>query len=274
MTVISVIAIVIGLLYAYSDQGWKLFYQSYGRGLTQVKAKLAIKTLSDDLREGNKNRLLIGQSTTYGVPLPDDAFDNSPYIYFTKPNIIEDSGDITGYDYILYYFAKPKEKLEDRFERMKKRNAENENFLVLKSIRFINQSKFYTEDEEKTWPFQPPILEINKARLPEDDAYTNSLNQGSSQNESSDQSNPQGQESFLDHFAKIKKYSRNIPISGNFKATALTDPFSKDETNISFYQNYSVDNPIVIKVNLEESPVLFGIMAAMSDFEIKITPRN
>ena len=28
MTVISVIAIVLGLLYAYSDQGWKLFYQN------------------------------------------------------------------------------------------------------------------------------------------------------------------------------------------------------------------------------------------------------
>ena len=288
MAVIAVLGIVLGLLFAYQDQGWRLFYQSYGRGLSQIKAKTAIRILQDELREANKNRIAISRGTSYGVPLPDDVKDTSPYIYFTKPKTYETTGDITAYDYELYYFAKPKKTFDEIFTN-KKRRKEKEEFLVLKSIKFLNQSKFYTEEQDKTWPFLPPILEIQKSTLPEDEAYLESLkgSQGEGTSDSADTAdttnvNPQNkiqnpkleQDQFLDHFAKLKKESRNIPLSGNFVARSLTDPFTSEEVNIYFGQDYKQDKPIKIKVAIEEPAVLFGLMSSYTEFEIKITPRN
>lgn len=269
MTVLAVIAIVVGLLYAYSEQGSKLFYQSYGRGLSQVKAKLAVRTLIDDLREANKSRITISKGTSYGVPLPPDTIDSSPYIYFTKPMNHEQTGEVIGYDYVLYYFTKPKRKIED-FQRKVKDEVQ---YLILKSIRFTNQSKYYTEDEEKKWPFLPPILEIQKSQLSEDKAYIASL-EGNSQPIEDTEEEKKRNEEFVDYFIKIKKESRNIPISGNFTTSSLTDPFSEEEVNIFFGQEYKSDKPIKIKVSIEESPLLFGLMASMTEFEMKVTPRN
>ena len=274
MTVLAVIGIVVGLLYAYSDEGWNLFYQSYGRGLSQVKAKLAIRTLSEDLREANKKRISVNHGSTYGVPLPDDVTDNSPSVYFTKPKFKQDTGDIIAYDYVLYYFARPKEVFEAFNANRRKKGKEKENFIILKSIRFLNQSKFYTEDEEKPWPFLPPLLENQKSTLPEDEAYINSLNQGLSESEDSAETDMTGEEQFLDHFSRLKKESRNLPISGNFLASYLTDPFTSEEVNIFFGQSYKSDKPIKIKVAIQESPFLLGLMGAMNEFEVKITPRN
>lgn len=270
MTVISVIAIVVGLLYAYSDQGWKLFYQSYGRGLSQIKAKLAIRTLTEELRESNKARITVGQGITYGIPQPDDIKDNSPFIYFTKPKFFEETGDVIGYDYILYYFARPKEN--DQNER--NRFRDDGRFLILKNIKFLNQSKIYTEDYEKTWPFLPPIIEINKSTLPEDDSNLEVLKSSSPNQEETQETSKNTEEEFLDHFAKLKQVRRIIPVSGNFKATSLTEPFSKEQVNIFFGQEYTSDNPIKIKVSLQESPFLFGLMGAITEFEVSITPRN
>ncbi len=172
MTVIAVLAIVTSLLYGYSDQGWKLFYQSYSRGLSQVKAKLAIRSISEDLRDANKNRISTNESAVYGVPFPDDAIQSSPYIYFTKPKIYEPTGDVIGYDYILYYFAKPKQRTEDLYKINWKRKPKNEEiYYILKCIKYLDQSKSYTEDGEKKWPFPPPILELKKSTLREDKEY-------------------------------------------------------------------------------------------------------
>ncbi|MBI3590229.1 MAG: prepilin-type N-terminal cleavage/methylation domain-containing protein [Candidatus Melainabacteria bacterium] len=275
MTVIAVLAIVVGLLYAYSDQGWKLFYQSYGRGLSQVKAKLAIKVISDELRESNKDRLVVGQGTSYGVPIPDDAKDNSPYIYFTKPKFNEGTGDIIAYDYVLFYFAKPKKNFNP-YEINSPKISDNDEFIILKSIKFLNQSKHYTEDEEKTWPFMPPIIEIDKSTLPEDESNFAPQTQSSSGsiNGAVQTPTPREDTQFLDHFTKLKRVSKNVPISGNFIANSLTDPFTKQEVSIFFNQSYSTDNPIKIKVSLQESPFLFGLMGAMTEFEVSITPRN
>ena len=292
MAVIAVLGIVTGLLYAYSDQGWKLFYQSYSRGLSQVKAKLAIKAISEELREANKERLAVSNGTSIGVPLPDDARDGTPYIYFTKPTSSKDTGDVIGYNYVLYYFAKPKEKFED-FTNNKRKPKEKEQYLILKFIKFLNQSKYYTEDESKTWPFAPPILELQKSRLPEDDIFLESLkqlNQSTSSGGSSSGStygdssltgtgqspvtNDKSQEQFLDHFAILKKESRNIPVSGNFIASSLTDAFSSESVNIFFGQDYKTDKPVRIKVSIDEQPFLLGLMSAMTEFEVKITPRN
>lgn len=275
MTVIAVIAIVLGLLFAYQERGWKLFYQSYTRGLSQIKAKTAIRVLSDDLREANRNRIIISRGTSFGVPLPDDIQSSSPYIYFTKPKTHEQTSEVIAYDYILYYFSRPKEKYE-QFQ-MKKKAKEKEPYLVLKSIKFINQSKNYTEDQDKTWPFLPPILELQKSTLPEDEAFIESLNASTTQpspQEGTGSKNKIEDNLFLDHFSRIKKESRNIPLSGNFSATALTDPFSKEEINIFFGLDYKNDKPIKIKVAIEESPFLFGLMSAHTEFEVKVTPRN
>lgn len=268
MTVIAVIAIVLGLLFAYQERGWKLFYQSYSRGLSQIKAKTAIRVLSDDLREANRNRIIISRGTSFGVPLPDDIQSSSPYIYFTKPKTHEQTSEIIAYDYILYYFSRPKEKYE-QFQ-MKKKTKEP--YLVLKSIKFINQSRYYTEDQDKTWPFLPPILELQKSTLPEDEVFIESLK--SSNPQTITEKSKIEDNLFLDHFSRIKKESRNIPLSGNFSATALTDPFSKEEINIFFGLDYKNDKPIKIKVAIEEAPFLFGLMSANTEFEVKVTPRN
>ena len=300
MTVIAVLGIVLGLLFAYQGQGWKLFYQSYGRGLSQVKAKLAIRLLTEDLIEANKSRISIYRGTFPGVPLPDDASDSSPYIYFTKPKTYEPTGDVISYDYVLYYFAKGKEA-EEEIQRFKRRIVEKPKYLTLKSVKFLNQSKHFTEDEDKTWPFVPPIIELHKSNLPEDVVYLESLKKEDESESGSEnpqeinnqdisqapipQSNAtpkQGEitlkeaeeELFLDHFAKLKKYSRNIPLSGNFSAVALTEPFSKEEVNIFFGQDYKSDKPIKIKVSIEEPAFLLGLMSSMTEFEVTVTPRN
>ncbi len=285
MAVIAILGIVTGLLYAYSDQGWKLFYQSYSRGLSQVKAKLAIKTISDELREANKERLAVSKGTSFGVPLPDDASDGTPYIYFTKPTSNKGTGDVTGYNYVLYYFAKPKENPLEYQNNLTKRKklSEKEKYLTLKYIKFLNQSKVYTEDQSKAWPFFPPILELRKSRLPEDEEYIASLATMSGSNEVN---NAQGQTVsptktasntnglLLDHFALLKEASRNIPISGNFAASSLTEPFSSTDTNIFLGQDYKKDKPVKIKIIIDQPTLFLGLMAAKSEFEIVVTPRN
>ena len=271
MSVIAILGIVLGLLYAYSDQGWRLFYQSYDRGLSQVKVKLALKVISEDLREANKSRVSIGRGNIYGIPLPDDSAENAPYIYFTKPKIHDSTGNIIAYDYVLYYFAKLKEKKDDSFSI--RRSKIPENYLVLKSIKFINQSKIYTEDVEKTWPFPPPIIDIQKSRLPEDDAYIES--QSNITKATPTNLTPTNTDAlFFDHFAKLKKDSRNIPVSGNFLATSLTDPFTHEDVNVYFGQDYKRDKPIKLKFTLQQSSFLYGLMGTKSELEAKITPRN
>ena len=277
MSVIVVIAIVMGLLYSYQDEGWKLFYQSYYRGLSQLKAKLAIRILTEELMGANKARIAIGRGTSYGIPMPKDTSDNSPYIYFTKPRFFEATGDVTGYDYVLYYFAKPKERQEEIIT--KKLQKPKEEYNILKSLKFLNQSKIYTEDKEKTWPFEPPLIAVQKSRLPEDEAVieaTNEVTTGEEEEKETEEeikTSPQEEMLFVDHFEELKKESRNIPLSGNFLPSALTDPFLKEEVSFSFGQEYKVSQPIKIKVKLQETPVFFGL-GAMTEFEVSVTPRN
>ena len=285
MAVLAVLGIVMGLLYAYSNNGWRLFYQSYSRGLSQVKARLAVKVLSDDLIGANKRRITVGRGTSFGIPFPDDVKDSSPFIYFTKPVFYEQTGDVTGYDYVLYYYAKPKQDLEEIYSKKKDQRPR---YLILKSIKFKSQSKTYTENAEREWPFLPPILEIYKSTLPEDDEFINSLAQASSASVSSSSSGdallPSSSSSsgsavqtnnlFLDHFAQLKAVSRNLPISGNFTAAALTDPFTNEQASFNFGQDYKNDQIVKIKVSIEEPPLFLSLMSVMSDFEVKITPRN
>lgn len=291
MTVIAVLAIVTSLLYGYSDQGWKLFYQSYGRGLSQIKAKLAVKVISEDLRDANKNRICTSNPSAYGVPFPNDAIQTSPYIYFTKPKTHPASGDVIGYDYVLYYFGKPKQTTEDLYtQRNRKKQKNEEKFFILKCIKFLDQSKSYTEDEEKKWPFFPPILELKKSTLRADKEYIEFIkkkysDEGSDNTETaSTEPTPEDQATikeeeeeenlYIDPKILLKKDSRNIPISGNFSSTSLTDPFSNKEAKITFIDDYKNDKPITIKVQIQESPYLLGLMGAMSEFEVSVTPRN
>lgn len=272
MTVIAVLAIVLGLLFAYQDEGWKLFYQSYTRGLSQVKAKLAVKLITNELREANKTRIAAGRGIAYGIPFPDDAINNSPYLYFTKPIIHINTGEPVGYDYVLFYFAKPK--------TIKDLNIipKEDKYSVLKSIKFLNQSKYFTEDTEKTWPFLPPLIELQKSKLPEDEELILSLApQGTEtpqEGESQEVTPSLKEEQFLDHFARLKKESRNIPIGDNFLAQPLTDPFSKQDVNISFGFESSNKEIVKIKVFIEEPPMWFGLMSSASEFEVAVTPRN
>ncbi len=290
MTVLAVLGIVMGLLYAYSNDGWKFFFQSYSRGLSQVKARLVVKIVADDLLDANKGRIYIGRGTSYGIPFPDDVKDSSPFIYFTKPVFYESTGDVVGYDYVLYYYAKPKQNPDEIYSQRVRNKVE---YLILKSVKFKNQSKTYTEDLSKKWPFPPPIVEIYKSTLPQDDEFIQSLGQDPTVG-SSGALNPDGSSSslggiatssgsgtvtqsnnlFTDHFAELKSASRNLPISGNFTANALTDPFNEEKATFTFGQDYKNDLIINVKASIEEPPLYLGLMSVMTEFEVKVTPRN
>lgn len=277
MTVIVVLAAVIGLLYSYQTRGWKYFFQSYSRGLSQVKAKLAIRTITDDILEANKSRLSIGNGSSFGIPFPKDANYSSPYIYFTKPIVHKSSGEVIGYDYILYYFAEP--TIDPELIYSTTRYRYDKKMLVLKSIKFLGQSKFYTEDPEKEWPFLPPLLERYSSKLPEDKAFIEALDETAEAEEGEDPLaapiNEEIEEAFLDLYEKVKRDSRNIPVSGNFLAVALTDPFTEDNAEFSFFgQDYKTVTPIKIKVTIHENPLLFGLKSATTEFELDVTPRN
>lgn len=290
MTVLAVLGIVMGLLYAYSNDGWKFFFQSYSRGLSQVKARLAVKTVADDLLDANKGRIYIGRGVSFGIPFPDDVKDSSPFIYFTKPVFYEPTGDVIGYDYVLYYYAKPKQNPNESYSQKVRNKTE---YLILKSVKFKNQSKTFTEDLSKKWPFPPPILEIYKSTLPEDAEFIQSLGQdptagvlgglnsdgssgllGDIAASSSSGIVTQQNNLFTDHFAELKSVSRNLPISGNFTANALTDPFVEEKATFTFGQDYKNDLIINIKASIDEPPLYLGLMSVMTEFEVKVTPRN
>ncbi len=284
MAVLAVLGIVMGLLYAYSNDGWKFFSQSYSRGLSQIKARLAVKVISDDLIDANKARIEISRGISFGVPLPDDVKDSSPFIYFTKPVFYDQTGDVVGYDYVLYYFARPKEKIDFK-EIYSRKSKPKEAYLLLKSIKFKNQSKTYTEDTEKKWPFLPPVLVIYKSTLPEDQIFLESLGQDLTATDTSSggiggvglstsSSGSTGSIVFLDHYAELKAVTMNIPIGGNFTAKALTDPFSDEQVSFTFGQDYKNDQVIKIKASIEEPQIYLGLMPVVSNFEVKITPRN
>lgn len=285
MTTIVILGVVVGLLYGYQNQGWKLFYQGYSRNVSHLKAKLALRVLTEDLREANKSRIDIGRGVSYGIPFPDDAYFNSPYIYFTKPVIHDRTKQVISYNYILYYYGNP--VMNSKYESLNTQKRESD-FLILKNIKFSNQSKTYTEDNEKEWPFLPPILEIYMSSLPEDDSYISFLdseidsinndNLGSEvQNESeteNTQPQPNAEGEFIDHFSRLKKDSKNLAVSGNFSKQDLTDPFTKEEVNFNFGEEYKSAKPISIKVTIKENPLFFSSKDAITEFKTLISPRN
>lgn len=271
ISTIVVLAIVISLLYSYENRGWEYFYNSYGRGLSHLKAKLAIKTISEDLREANRSRVVVGKGAEYNIPFPNDAFYNSPYIYFTKPKLHVESGNVIGYDYVLYYFAVPKEDL------LKRGKIKQENYLILRCIRFTDQSKFYTEENEYEWPFMPPVIAKYDSELEEDRILKDKLNSdyaAMDQNSETILETKPEEPVYLDLYDKVSAVKRNIQITSDFITNNLTDPFSKEDVNFYFERTTNKDTPIKISVSIKEKTILLGAKTPPFSFETNIIPRN
>ena len=61
MVVISIIGIVLGLLYSYFNQGWKLYFKAAGFGYTQSQARSSLELLSKHLKEAASDMIFIGK---------------------------------------------------------------------------------------------------------------------------------------------------------------------------------------------------------------------
>lgn len=179
MVVIGLVAIALGLLYNYKTEGWHLYNKTFQFGLLQRNARVALQAMSDNIRQASKNHIFTDDGFSLGVPFPDDALTDKPYIYFAKPNVsIEGSksepasakpkdkntdksqmgilsegkqfSSVDSYDYYLYYFAMPERSEAEAFQKLRRAK--------LKLLRIKNQSAFYTDNppDEQEWPFLPP----------------------------------------------------------------------------------------------------------------------
>lgn len=173
MVVISIIGIVLGLLYSYFNQGWKLYFKAAGFGYTQSQARSSLELLSKHLKEAASDMIFIGSGFNSEVPLPEDFISTKPYIYFVKNNYSGDRpaneelteainlqkqksirNDSRSYDYMLYYVAEAKSRddIQDYSE---------EEYGQIKALVFKNQSTDYTDINSSKWPFLPKALQEN-----------------------------------------------------------------------------------------------------------------
>lgn len=171
MVVISIITGVIALLYFYNNRGWKFFNKAFQVGTLQTNAKSALDTIVRNVRRASKDLVYVGQGFNLDVPLPEDAIFGRQYLYFAVPKH-DDENNVEAYDYFLYYIApiKIKEKFDDQeaYDKIQKLERQLEGRAKIKLLAFRDQSKSYTEDFERKWPFLPPILELGVNKLPAD----------------------------------------------------------------------------------------------------------
>lgn len=166
MVSISILSIVIGLLYFYYNNGWKLFDKNIGLGKIQSNSRAALEQMSYSLKQSSRELIYTSSSYNINVPLPEDFLYGKPYIYFALAQQQNYSNDkkksepnpIPKYDYYLYYIARAKDKDGD-FSVTKAK---------LKLFLIKNQDGAYTREHSKDWPFLPPDLEAtteyNKAK--------------------------------------------------------------------------------------------------------------
>jgi len=173
---IGILSVVVGLLYSYERQGWKLHGTSLNFGFVQSTARSAMEQMAINIRQASKDRIYVGSGFNVSVPFPQDANTNQPYIYFARPFFddkfkakhevkskiqkvlstdrdTDDGRTANGYDYYLYYVANTKLKENEIY-------TENRGQIKLYLIR--GQSKFYTEENKEPWPFLPYEMVIGK----------------------------------------------------------------------------------------------------------------
>lgn len=166
----SLISVVLALLLFYNGRGTKIFNKSFRVAYLQANARSTLEQMMLNIKQASVDHIFTDRGFNTQVPLPEDAYDNKPYIYFAKPNI-SSAGDKGGlqvddYDYWLYYIGRI--SYEARDERDEKYVAFYDGKARLRSMVIRHQSRYYTEDPKKSWPFPPPILALGVNKLPED----------------------------------------------------------------------------------------------------------
>lgn len=137
--------------------------------MLQANARSSLESMINKIRMASRDHIFTETGFNIAVPLPADAYDNKPYLYFAKPNVVDGEAGglkVQDYDYYLYYVARisyeskdiEDEKYYDYYDGRAK----------LKSLVYKKQSRAYTEDPRKTWPFLPPIISLGVNYLPQD----------------------------------------------------------------------------------------------------------
>ena len=121
MVAVSLIGIVIGMLYLYSNRGWLLFDKGIAYGKLQTDARSQLKQMVNNLKRTSYDLIFTSSVYNSNVPLPDDFIYGKPYIYFALPQKqdykareikakVASTINIPNYDYYLYYIAKAKDR--------------------------------------------------------------------------------------------------------------------------------------------------------------------
>lgn len=87
IVIIGILGAVTGLLYAYYNDGYRLFNKSFKFGLLQRNARVALEDLAERIKHASRDYIYADSSYSQGVPFPEDAMINKPYVYFAVPNI-------------------------------------------------------------------------------------------------------------------------------------------------------------------------------------------
>ena len=91
IVVISILAVVTGLLYAYYNQGYRFFNKAFSFGLLQRNARTSLEDLAERIKHASRDYIFADDSYSPGVPFPEDAMLDKPYLYFAIPNISFDA---------------------------------------------------------------------------------------------------------------------------------------------------------------------------------------
>jgi prepilin-type N-terminal cleavage/methylation domain-containing protein len=171
MVVISLIGIVIGMIFLYSNRGWNLFNKSLQYGRLQTDARSALEQMMYNIKRSSKDLVFVGNDYNSNVPLPNDWVFGKPYIYFVVPSkkIEYKERDIKSknpssivippYDYYLYYIAKAKGA----------DGGYSTNRARLKLFVIKSQDGPYTVAQTDHWPaMAPDLIEENNYEDPDD----------------------------------------------------------------------------------------------------------
>jgi len=87
IVIIGILAAVTGLLYAYYNEGYRFFNKSFKFGLLQRDARVTLEDLAERIKHASRDYIFTDDGYAMGVPFPEDALTDKPYIYFAVPNI-------------------------------------------------------------------------------------------------------------------------------------------------------------------------------------------
>ena len=260
---VLILGIVIGLLYTYQSRGQKVYNKSFAATSLQSNARSALEQMMLTIKQASRDHVFTDSGFNFSVPLPPDAYVNQPYIYFAKPNFgsgtREKTAGARSYDYFVYYISKPNFEFRDNFDY--KLAEKYGTRAKIKSLVFRNQSRIYTEDPDRIWPFLPPILELGVDQLPED-ALEEEEKEVLTREEVREI-----QVLFRDNTDLLER--KGTSFLSNAKLDDLLPTFSLYQSSFAFGFSEGNSKLFKIRVNLVDELTKTSV-----EFESAVTPRN